>query len=64
MKEISKELLNRDAVICVNCGAIFDEVTEEEFYKACPECGKKQLDNGGGCIYWITVSHSWIIGTK
>lgn len=54
MKEISQELLGRDAVICVACGAIFVNAPRNAVVDCipCPECGK-------GMLYWITSAHTW-----
>ena len=58
MKEISRELAEKDAVICADCGAIFQEV-KEIIGIPCPECGAHECSDGKGGLYWILPSHSW-----
>jgi predicted nucleic acid-binding Zn-ribbon protein len=39
MREITSELRKRNCVICLHCGAIYEDATEEEFWgNECPNC--------------------------
>ena len=51
MKEISGELADRDVVICIKCGAIFEKADSNK--QPCPECAAMGL-------YWITPVHGWV----
>ena len=50
MKEISEELRDRECVVCLNCGAIYEGVIS--LAEKCEECGEQMTK-------WITPVHSW-----
>lgn len=56
MNEISEELHQRKAVICVNCGSIFEDY-KDTINIPCPRCGED-------AVYWITPAHTWIAEVK
>lgn len=55
MREITKELKDKDCIICMNCGRIFEEATgEERNSNNCP-CGMGWFNWVMGCmdeVFW------------